>query len=1109
MKIFKENSIIRFFAGSLALLVIRDEVNDVQDIFTSSTGSSALTSVSGSDSTDPALMAALRAYCDTRGDTATYWNIYQAWLENTFGDSDVQSGEANFSSRSKWSETFMINEITMRNIHAKILQFTRGTPLCKKQHDCYGNLINTLVKIYNCNLFVFNGCKKNPEYFKITRNVKLNRSTLCKVPEVLGPLATQSDYPQYALKVYIDDHKDWVLGLTKDLVTNLVNSRYFRKCQVQKTEEQHKIKVAILKNISKEVYKELTRQSDRIDLLETLIKHKMNSDALTLDWDISLNEITIHSYDTEILQITEKWLNQEINTIRERLRNQEFKYRHPLEGAVSDKTVVVENGAVVKNIEWDNNRKKVLNIYGKSYRSIIESDLSEFGAVESLQLQPENLFKHEHLVHHILHQGEWYTECGSVHYWIEESTLVGLMSHVMNPGEIIFKRPKLDEVHRKSFKGAVVKLKWPLRPITKVKIHLEDVTHDVREVQRKSKEKMEFKIKLNGNTEIKCKRSKTNQNIYHLTGNFGSLSDEELNNFLPKKLEEVLCNRRTKKITCERAKFRTGYHHRCEKGFERKLLSLYLQKWNLNHVRHLSLSDFRIEVQNYNSEKDDFVHIDMIYFSRHTVENFITVKGDGGLKFGKVLDREIVFRKVTEPQSVSENTDFYYQMALPSKRAAEYFRSRASGWMKSQPEKSDLRMTTFNQYDDDKEFLVILRDAFVIPKQNEQPNLKPPFKIDACYDFLDSILKTTAYQSFSENQGYVTGVSVVALDEIGKLTDTCIEKDFDTENKQRIYAIYGDDKNKASARKLLEDTINSNDVQKVLMLHNSGKDSMTALLRTFGSRLNYTTDGRSQITRSFTNPVLNLTREYVIYYSKDDDIVKDIRQLLQVAKLERKSLGDCGSCFCEIDQESTKFTLSICGHSFHTECIQEQISVALTERHFPIQCVECEENLFWKDIILPDDVGSDKLPDEQLKNVLLSMTIDFVMKSKGTLKCCITPDCPGIYNVKAKDGDIRDQPELHACSLCGVTFCTRCQEPIQEQHYCSGVLDDLMKEWMSENETNRKRCPVCHFGIEKVSGCNRVYCTICKTMLCWKCLKVFEASTIYKHLNEVHGGAYH
>ena len=199
------------FPGSLALLVIRDEVNDVQDIFNGPTGSSILTSVSSPGHVDPAVMAALRAYCDHRGDTATYWNIYQAWLENTFKNSDVQLSEINFSSSSEWSKTFMINEITMRNIRNKVLQYTRGSSMCQKQHDCYGTFVNTLVKIYNCNLFVFHGCKRNPEHFKITGNVKLNRSALCKVSELLGPLATQKDYPQHALKVYADDHKDWVL----------------------------------------------------------------------------------------------------------------------------------------------------------------------------------------------------------------------------------------------------------------------------------------------------------------------------------------------------------------------------------------------------------------------------------------------------------------------------------------------------------------------------------------------------------------------------------------------------------------------------------------------------------------------------------------------------------------------------------------------------------------------------------------------------------------------------------------------------------------------------------------------------------------------------------
>ena len=300
------------------------------------------------------------------------------------------------------------------------------------------------------------------------------------------------------------------------------------------------------------MYKELTRQNDRIEFLETLIRQKIKCDAVTLDWDVDTNVLEIHSYDIETLQEAEKWMQQEIYTIRKQLRNQEFNYRHPLQGAVSDKTVVVENGGVVQNIEWNNNKKKVLNIYVRSY--IDESDLSEFGAVESLQLHPENLFKHEHLVHQILHQGEWYTGCGSVLYGTEESTLVALMSHVMKPGEIIFKRPKLNEVHSQSFKGAVLKLKWPLKPIMKVTVQVAtEITHEskqnIKEVQRKGEEKKELKIKLDANREIDCRKSKTNQNIYYLTGDFGSLSDEELNSLLPKKLEKLLFNRKVKKIT--------------------------------------------------------------------------------------------------------------------------------------------------------------------------------------------------------------------------------------------------------------------------------------------------------------------------------------------------------------------------------------------------------------------------------------------------------------------------------------------------------------------------------------------------------------------------------
>ena len=308
------------------------------------------------------------------------------------------------------------------------------------------------------------------------------------------------------------------------------------------------------------------------------------------------------------------------------------------------------------------------------------------------------------------------------------------------------------------------------------------------------------------------------------------------------------------------------------------------------------MSDFRIEVQNYNSETDDFVYIDVIYFSRHTIENLIRVKGDGSLKFGKVLDRRITLRKVTESQSVSANTQYYYQMALPSQRTTQYFRSRASAWIKSQPKTSSLRMTKPCPDDIEDEFCLRLRDTFVMPRENEQANLKPFFLIDSCYEFLEGILKTKIHQPLSADQDDVTGVSIVTLDKIGKVTDTCLEEVFSKENKQRVYVVYGNDKNTASAKKLLEDAINSNNVRKVLMLHNNGKDCMRTILRNFGSRLSYLTGDHSQIFSSFTNPVLNLTSGCLTYLNKDNDIVEDIRELvdteIQATKLERKRLGD-------------------------------------------------------------------------------------------------------------------------------------------------------------------------------------------------------------------------
>jgi hypothetical protein len=63
--------------------------------------------------------------------------------------------------------------------------------------------------------------------------------------------------------------------------------------------------------------------------------------------------------------------------------------------------------------------------------------------------------------------------------------------------------------------------------------------------------------------------------------------------------------------------------------------------------------------------------------------------------------------------------------------------------------------------------------------------------------------------------------------------------------------------------------------------------------------------------------------------------------------------------------------------------------------------------------------------------------------------------------------------------------------------------------WLKTDPVNRKRCPKCRCGIEKKGGCNKIYCTLCKAHVCWKCMKYYpEADDCYRHLQKKHGSFY-
>ena len=69
------------------------------------------------------------------------------------------------------------------------------------------------------------------------------------------------------------------------------------------------------------------------------------------------------------------------------------------------------------------------------------------------------------------------------------------------------------------------------------------------------------------------------------------------------------------------------------------------------------------------------------------------------------------------------------------------------------------------------------------------------------------------------------------------------------------------------------------------------------------------------------------------------------------------------------------------------------------------------------------------------------------------------------------------------------------QDPAEQER----LNDELARE------QGFKKCPSCSVLIEKTEGCNHMTCR-CGAHICWICLGIYTAQTIYGHLRDVHGG---
>ena len=183
-----------------------------------------------------------------------------------------------------------------------------------------------------------------------------------------------------------------------------------------------------------------------------------------------------------------------------------------------------------------------------------------------------------------------------------------------------------------------------------------------------------------------------------------------------------------------------------------------------------------------------------------------------------------------------------------------------------------------------------------------------------------------------------------------------------------------------------------------------------------------------------------------------------------------------------------------------------QVTIAVKDHHLPVVCCYegCDLPLAWRDFNNLSRLGHLKLPD--LASSALSA---YVMANRDKAHFCTTPDCPMVYRVTSEE-----HAEVFLCPECSVRTCTACDEQAHDGMTCSvlrsrketgGGVDD----WVQQDPKNRRVCPGCQSPVEKISGCNKMHCTACRTVFCWLCTQRFDSEgACYHHLNEEHGGVF-
>ncbi|KDO18604.1 hypothetical protein SPRG_16070 [Saprolegnia parasitica CBS 223.65] len=265
----------------------------------------------------------------------------------------------------------------------------------------------------------------------------------------------------------------------------------------------------------------------------------------------------------------------------------------------------------------------------------------------------------------------------------------------------------------------------------------------------------------------------------------------------------------------------------------------------------------------------------------------------------------------------------------------------------------------------------------------------------------------------------------------------------------------------------------------------------------------------SVCARAFDHYVLGAK----LYLSGSRDAILAITTSLQGVLFPKRSgprtvstsALECPLCLCDVDATTTQLTL--CGHTFCTDCILPMFGSQDTK--LPLRCPRdgCEAALSVEDCVK-------LVPPSQLEGLAEKAVELYRVQHEDAFSLCPQPGCNQVFRIaeykKGKQGEY-----LAVCDNCEKTYCITCSDKLAtpaDEH--PPVTCQLYQLSANQTVTGHARricneiltlaCPKCKAAFLDFSGCTCVTCgnTNCSTNFCANCLVYhdMDSGTCHNHV---------